>query len=333
MPHDLPVTLALVALTLASAAAAVLALRRLLAPAASAASSASTAHDGEAESTPAADALPRIVRLLPVGLAVGAAAVLTYRWAARTSEWELLAHVDGLLLMSLLLAVTAWYIQGRPQLRGLAGFVLAGLTLLLAWAVCAAAWTYHPFNLQRLDPAWAMLHLGGVYLGTISAALAAAAGAMYLVVHHRLKSHQPPARGGRLASLETLETLIVRAATLGFVLLTLGLVAGLVIVVEDRDATRLGPTWYLSPKVLLAAAAWALYAVLMNARRAAAFRGAYAAWLSIAAVALLIAVYGLATAFGDDTESGTTHPPATPSTPATPGEPAATAAGEEGGTP
>ena len=165
----------------------------------------------------------------------------------------------------------------------------------------SAAWTYHPFDLERLDPVWEGLHLGGVYLGTISAALAAAAGATYLVAHHRMKSHHPPTGAARLPSLETLETLIVRSASLGFVLLTLGLAAGIVVQAGvEAGETQLGPRWWASPKVWLATAAWGIYAVLMNARRATAFRGAYAAWLSIAAMVLLVAVYGVATAIPED---------------------------------
>lgn len=292
MPHDLPVTLALVMLTLASAAAAVLALRRLVVKA-------ERCEEGESEVPANADATGPVpwVRGLALGVTLGAAGVLAYRWLQGSTAWQLVAHVDGLLMIGGLLALAAWYVQSRPRLRGLAGFVLAGVSFVLAWAVCAAAWTYHPFNLERLDPVWEALHLGGVYLGTISAALAAAAGAMYLFVHRRLKLHKPPLAAGRLASLETLETVIVRCAAMGFVLLTLGLVAGIVVMTHvSGEETRLGEQWWLTPKIILSAGAWVFYAVLMNARRASAFRGSYAAWLSIAALVLLLWVFGVVTA-------------------------------------
>lgn len=292
MPHDLPVTLALVLLTLASAAAAVLALRRLRVKAGRGA-------EGESSSGESGDADAPVpwVRGLSLGVTLGAAAVLAYRWMRGGTAWQLVAHVDGLLMIGGLLALAAWYVQSRPRLRGLAGFVLVGVAFVLAWAICAAAWTYHPFNLERLDPVWEALHLGGVYLGTISAALAAAAGAMYLFAHRRLKRHKPPLAAGRIASLETLETVIVRCAAMGFVLLTLGLVAGVVVITHAGDGgTRLGEQWWLTPKIILSAGAWTLYAVLMNARRASAFRGSYAAWLAIAALVLLLSVYGVVTA-------------------------------------
>lgn len=291
MPHDPPVTLALALLTLVSAAAAVLALRRLRGTVARSEDHERSASDGGEAAGP----VPW-VRGLSMGVAIGAAGVLAYRWLQGVAAWRLVAHVDGLLLIGGLLALAAWYVQTRPRLRGLAGFVLAGVSFALAWAVCAAAWTYHPFNLERLDPVWEALHLGGVYLGTLSAVLATAAGAMYLFVHRRLKAHKPPPAAGRIASLETLETVIVRCSALGFILLTLGLVAGVVVITHIADEhPRLGGPWWLSPKIVLSAGAWALYAVLMNARRASAFRGAYAAWLSIAAMVLLLSVYAVVT--------------------------------------
>lgn len=293
MPHDLPVTLSLAVLTLVSAAAAALALRRLGGVVRPAGRGGRAADRVDSATGP----VPW-VRGLSLSVTIGAAGVLGYRWSELGTAWGLVAHVDGLLLIGGLLALTAWYVQTRPRLRGLAGFVLASVAFVLAWAVCAAAWTYHPFNLERLDPVWEALHLGGVYFGTLSAALAAAAGAMYLFVHRRLKGHKPPPAAGRLASLETLETLIVRCAALGFVLLTLGLIAGVVVIthVTGEDA-QLGERWWMTPKILLAAGSWGLYAVLMNARRASTFRGSYAAWLSIAALVLLLSVYGVVTAF------------------------------------
>ena len=64
-------------------------------------------------------------------------------------------------------------------------------------------------------------------------------------------------------------------------------------VVSERT-TLLGPQWYFSAKFIVALLAWLAFAVVMNVRYATAFRGARAAWLSIAGVVLLLAVYGIA---------------------------------------
>src|SRR5690606_12443076 len=130
------------------------------------------------------------------------------------------------------------FIQARPRLFGLSAFALPLLVLILAWAICASAWTYRPFDLQTLHPVWRAVHLGGVYLGTLSAAVAAIAGGMYLYVRSRLKRKAGLTSAVRLASLETLESLNIRAATLGFLLLTVGLASGAVILSDEGAGTN-----------------------------------------------------------------------------------------------
>lgn len=243
------------------------------------------------------DESPAALRLR-TGLIAGISLVCggLFGWRLLDSAvWQpLTAHLDGLLLIGALLAAAATFLQTRPQLRGLTAFSLPPLTLILAWGVCAATWTYRPFDLPTLHPVWMGLHLISVYLGTLGAIVAAVAGGMYLYVQRRLKQKKDLMALGRLASLEMLEGLIIRAATLGFVLLSLGLATGLVILL-DASPGELATGW-LSPKIVLATIAWAAFAVVMNVRYATSFRGARAAWLAIAGLVLLLTVYGIVTA-------------------------------------
>ncbi|MFI4859943.1 MAG: cytochrome c biogenesis protein CcsA [Phycisphaerales bacterium JB063] len=227
-------------------------------------------------------------------VALGSITVLLVRWFGLRHSWSPVeSHVDGLLLMCALFAGAVLFIQHKPKLRGLAAFALPLLTLLLLWAVCASLWTYRPFNQASIASVWLVFHTVSTYLGLLCCAIGAIGGAMYLYVQRRLKSKQ--AVPGRLASLETLETLIIRAATLGFVLLTLSLVSGVILITrsDTPGATPLGVEWWLSPKVILATLAWGVYALLMNVRHATAFRGRRAAWLAIAGLVLVLATYGV----------------------------------------
>ena len=266
----------------------------------------------------------------------GAMGLFVYRWVGLGRGWNPLgAHVDGLTLIAALLGMTLWYVQTRPRLLGLAAFGLPVLTFVLLWAVCASWWTYRPFRLETLHPVWRAVHLAGVYLGTLGAAVAAAAGAMYLYAEGRMKrkvgvlegigdrgsgfgggrggviagTRGVPGGGdasaGRLASLEALERVIQQASGLGFGLLTLGLVSGVVVMVGEPGVLGGGGTgWWYGPKVGLAVAAWGVYALLMNVRHASAFRGRRAAWLAIGGLVLLVTVYGLVTAGYRDQGSG-----------------------------
>ena len=275
-------TAVLILLTLLALAAWALSLRSLV-PAAAPPAGAATASQ----------ALPT-AQALVLAITLGAAALFLYRWLAEHGSWQpVSAHVDGLLLIAALIGALVLYVQARPGVTGFAAFALPVLALMLAWAICAAQFTYRPFNLSTLHPLWQVLHLAAVYTGTALAAVAAMAGAMYLYLQRRLKRKHPPA--APLASLEAVETLIVRTATLGFALLTLGLVAGAVIL-ADEPADLASPAYAV--KLTLAGLAWLAYALVMNVRHTSSFRGSRAAWLAIAGLVLLLAIYALVTAAG-----------------------------------
>ena len=59
----------------------------------------------------------------------------------------------------------------------------------------------------------------------------------------RIQRKQGVSGQSRLASLEAIETLMVRCSMMGFGLLTLGLVMGLVIHVSTGNGSRVGGIW------------------------------------------------------------------------------------------
>ncbi len=221
--------------------------------------------------------------------AIGSAALFVYRWRyvyGRPPPVE--AHVDGLLLIAALFAAAVLFLGGKSRLPGITPFATPVLTLILAWAICASRFTFQLFN---LDSPVKTVHRVGVYLGALFIAVAATAAVMYLYAHRRLRRKADPSAQSPLASLEKIERTIIQSSALGFALLTLGLITGVVIV--ESGPTRLGPGWWYSPKVVLATAVWLIFAVVMNVRHATRFRGARAAWLSIAGLVLLLATFGV----------------------------------------
>jgi ABC-type uncharacterized transport system permease subunit len=225
-----------------------------------------------------------------VGLiAAGAIGLYIFRWLAlHETRQPLESHLDGLLLLTGLFGLMIWYLTSKTRMPGLAAFAMPLMTLLLLWAVCASRFTFENYI---IDSVWKTVHLAGVYVGTIFFAIASIAGGMYLYVQRQLHSKKNPAIIGKLASLEALESLIIRTATLGFAILTLGLITGLVIVVSGPS--NLGEQWWFSPKFLLATSVWLTYALVMNVRHTKYFRGARAAWLAICGLILLLATFGV----------------------------------------
>jgi ABC-type uncharacterized transport system permease subunit len=226
-------------------------------------------------------------------IALGALALYLHRWLIVRGDWQPLeSHVDGLLLVVFLFVLAVIYLDRRARVPGIYAFALPLATVFLLWGICASWWTMEIFKIGKFVTGF---HIVCVYLGTAFLSLAGVAGGMYLFVQKQLRAKKNLKMLHRLASLEALETLIVRASGIGFAVLTLGLVTGLIVVTSGPES-KLGPGWWYSAKVLLAFGAWAVYAVVINLRHSTMFRGSRAAWLSILGVVLLFATFGAVTA-------------------------------------
>lgn len=210
-------------------------------------------------------------------------AVIVWHSASRGSWLPLEDNFDTLVWLGLLLAVFAGYVQRRGSPRGLDWFVMPSAIALLG-AAAVFGWTrpreYH------VESLWHWVHRATSYGGAIAFALAGGCGLLYLIASRRLRKKQPIAGEG-FGSLERLERLTFASVTLGFALLTIGLVTGIFRAVH-LDRTALGGDWFTSPKVLLAAAVWAVYALVMHAPLNPSFRGRRSAALSILGFVLMI---------------------------------------------
>ncbi|HQG04590.1 MAG TPA: cytochrome c biogenesis protein CcsA [Thermoleophilia bacterium] len=130
-----------------------------------------------------------------------------------------------------------------------------------------------------------VLHV--IVMLTAVGALYVAGGAalIYLFEEWRLKRRRLSGVLGRLPSLATLDKLMFHATLLGLPALTMGMAAG-VIRVETFAVER----WWTDPMVLLSAAAWVTYAVLLWGRLRADWGGRRVAWLAITGLALMLAI-------------------------------------------
>ena len=266
--HDLSTTVVLALLTLVSLLASALAITRLR------------------RSGPATN-LDKLIRWLLAACAVVAGCLFAYRAILVHEYWAPLeTHLDGLLLIVTLLATTVLFLDLRSRMPGVTAFALPVLAVLLAWSVCASSFTLETFQINSI---WKAVHLASNYLGTLFFVIAAIAGGNYLYAHRRLRSKQPMEARRPMASLETIERMIIRTATLGFALLSLGLVMGVIEATVGPFAS--GLFWWT--KITLALAVWIVFGIVMNVRHTTTFRGARAAWMSITGMVLVLATIGV----------------------------------------
>jgi ABC-type uncharacterized transport system permease subunit len=177
--------------------------------------------------------------------------------------------------------------------RGSRLAVLAVLVGPLAFlgAFYAAARTPHaPAENLVAGTGWPHLHVLLASGGLALLAVAAVAGAVYLLENRRLKRKRPAAvTGSSLPSLEALDRVAAVALAVGFPLLTLGVASGMLWL---EAAT--GRLWTGSAHEAWNALAWALYALLVTARFAAGQGARNAAASAVAGfVFLLFAVVGV----------------------------------------
>ncbi|MBW1988982.1 MAG: c-type cytochrome biogenesis protein CcsB [Deltaproteobacteria bacterium] len=136
---------------------------------------------------------------------------------------------------------------------------------------------------QLLRGAWLIIHVGSLFLGDGALFLAAAAGALYLLQERAIKQKSHGFVFRRLPSLGTLDRLNYGCLTIGFFLLTLGLITGAV-----YAQAVWGRWWSWDPKEMWSAITWLVYAALLHERVMVGWRGRRAAILSMVGLLFLL---------------------------------------------
>jgi cytochrome c-type biogenesis protein CcsB len=127
-----------------------------------------------------------------------------------------------------------------------------------------------------LDSVWLFIHVPLSFMGDALFALAFGSGIMYLIQEKQLKRKRPGAFYYSLPSLDVLDSLNYRALTIGFPLLTLGIITGSI-----WAQYTWGAYWQWDPKETWSLITWLIYAAVLHARLTVGWRGRKAAWFSI----------------------------------------------------
>ena len=189
--------------------------------------------------------------------------------------------VFGWTVMSFHLYV--WF-RLRVEVTGLVLPPLAGLATLSSLQLLSAA-----IGQPSARGPWFLFHTTVSTLGLATLCVAFAMSLIFLIQHRSLKMGKTLRAMDRLPALDEADQVGFQALTLGFVLLTLGIVAG--VMVNSSVHHRL---WSPEPKQVFSLLAWIVFAGILIARSALGFRGTRSAYLTIAGFALgLLTVVGM----------------------------------------
>ncbi|PLX97319.1 MAG: c-type cytochrome biogenesis protein CcsB [Desulfuromonas sp.] len=150
-------------------------------------------------------------------------------------------------------------------------------------------------QLSPLLKSWLFpVHIIFAFLGNAAFALSFGAGVMYLVQNRMLKSKRFTGIYQLLPSLDTLDKVNYTCLSVGFPLMTLGIISG-----AFWANTAWGSYWSWDPKETWALITWFLYAGLLHGRLTVGWRGRTAALFSIIAfMFLLFTFFGVSLLLG-----------------------------------
>jgi len=162
----------------------------------------------------------------------------------------------------------------RYNLRTLGSFVAP---LAFVFSIFAA---FLPGEVAGLAPAlnsyWLPVHVLLLFIGDAVFAVAFGAGIMYLWQEKQVKRKKMGAIFKRLPSLDVLDEVNYRCLTIGFPLLTMGIITGSI-----WAEYAWGSYWSWDPKETWSLITWLLYAALLHGRLTVGWRGRKAAILAI----------------------------------------------------
>jgi ABC-type uncharacterized transport system permease subunit len=124
--------------------------------------------------------------------------------------------------------------------------------------------------------AWLTIHIVLVLLGYAALVVTAVASLLYLFQERELKSKKPRNFYYRLPSLGTLDDLISKSMAVGFVLITLAVIAG-----STWAFIELKTAWISQPKIAISFFTWGVYLALVCLRTTAGWRGRKAALMTV----------------------------------------------------
>lgn len=181
---------------------------------------------------------------------------------------------ETLSLCAFLVAILYLFVQWRYRMSSLSVFIfplISVASLVATLGNPVSAWT-NPV----VRNTWLIVHIVLVLLGTAALVVTAVASLLYLAQERELKARKPRKFYYRLPALGTLDDLISKSMGIGFVLVTLAVIAA-----TTWASIYTNSSWIRDPKVAISFFTWGTYMVLVLLRTTAGWRGRKAAIMTV----------------------------------------------------
>ncbi len=184
---------------------------------------------------------------------------------------------ETLSMCAFLVTVLFLFVHWRYKIESLSVFIFPLVFVMVLVATLGnpvSAWSS-----PAVRDAWLTVHIVLVLLGYAALLLTAVASLLYLFQERELKTKKPRQFYYRLPPLGTLDELISRSMALGFVLITLAVIAG-----STWAFVELKTRWISQPKIAISFFTWGIYMAMVFLRITAGWRGRKAAIMVVTVV-------------------------------------------------
>jgi ABC-type uncharacterized transport system permease subunit len=199
---------------------------------------------------------------------------------------------ETLSMCAFLIVVIYLFAHWRYKLESLSVFIFPLVFLMVLVATMGnpvSAWSS-----PVVRNTWLTVHIVLVLLGYAALGLTAVASLLYLVQERQLKNKKPRPFSYRLPPLGTLDELISKLMAIGFVLITLAVVAG-----STWGFIELKTEWISQPKIAISFFTWGIYMAMVFLRTIAGWRGRKAAIMTVTVVGFAVVTWAAHARLGD----------------------------------
>ena len=194
---------------------------------------------------------------------------------------------ESLTFIAFSLALVYLVLEWRQGERSTGVFVIA--VALLLQTLSSAFITHAEEVPEILRSSMFAVHVTAALLGYVGLAISAIYGVMYLLQYRQLKKQRVGVLFQRLPNLETLSRLNISALGLGWLGLTLAIIAGMAWATTLQLAGQIEGSYLGDPKFLLTVGLWALYGLCLGGRYVLRWANRTLATVSIVGFALMLA--------------------------------------------